>query len=129
MVSEQMTAAHERERWLLDRAVVQQAAVVALLARRGSVREAENDLGYSLERRHQGLLIWSDARTPAGRRPRDIHGLARGLEVLAGNGSALVVQHDEWITWVWLPVHPHVGLPKEKTEALVAALGDRKSVV
>jgi hypothetical protein len=105
IVSEQVTAAHERERdlWVRNRAVAQQAAAKALLSG-ADAGEAETALNYPLGRDHLGLIVWSGGGATAGEQAADPQGVVRSLARVAGGDAPLVVPLDERIAWAWLPL-------------------------
>ncbi|MGW0827770.1 PucR family transcriptional regulator [Streptomyces sp. NPDC002845] len=105
IVSEQVTAAHERERdlWVRNRAVAQQAAAEALLSG-ADAGEAATALNYPLDRDHLGLIVWSGGGATAGEQAADPQGVVRSLARVAGGDARLVVPLDERLAWARLPL-------------------------
>ncbi|MGC9538868.1 PucR family transcriptional regulator [Streptomyces sp. UG1] len=113
IVSEQVTAAHERERdrWLRHHAVAQLSTVKALLSGSGiDIDEAEAVLNHPLRRDHLGLVVWGGGpeHTVEAADPQRVVGeLARAV----GSGAPLFVHRDEQLAWAW------IALPSGRTPA------------
>ncbi|WNM31726.1 helix-turn-helix domain-containing protein [Streptomyces sp. Li-HN-5-11] len=105
IVSEQVTAAHERERdrWLRQRAVAQLSMVRALLSGSGTdVDEAEAVLDYPLRRDHLGLVVWDGQPGHTAEAVADPQRVVGELARAVGSTAPLFVPRDEQLAWAWI---------------------------
>jgi DNA-binding PucR family transcriptional regulator len=119
----QVLAAYEdaRERWVHNRSAILTMRVKSVLAGENvDLKVAETALGYRLEQRHLGVVLWVENTTaadhdPLGRLDRVASALARAA---GSRQSPLFVACDETSAWAWLVITP--GAVLRRDEAVIA---------